>query len=1118
MKSLARTLTPSGQAPPVPNQPDAPRTWHVSLRWLMVVPFVIQLVLVVGAIGYLALQSSRSVATDSMKQLLKEMGQHIHTKLYGVFETYATVAQIQANDLILDEWPGQDLALVERQLWRRLREFKPVGQLVFSDPQGNLRGVSRLGGWKRLASMSDPRRGVLQWPMNDRGQVVGPQRLYLAGHPQRQSWFNAAVGVGQPTWSNLADRRLADGWQWGTNWLLHYTWPLYDQRNGSLLGVLSADLNLADLSEMLRTIQTRQQGRAFIFTDEGMLVATSSPFPAYRVEQQGELSKIYPLQVQGFADPAIRGAGYYLLDRFGGFRYLPTQSTQLYRFQGQRYLLYLERYQHPNTPDWWIAVLVPEAEFLGATQETASTMLLLAGSALLLALGSGWWTVQQVLRPLEQLNQATGAAARIQFQPVDDRSGVREFDALAQTFNAMSATLRTSFEALQDSKSHLTQVLESLPMGVMVLDRAGSIQYINSVAGQLLQLPTGVQPVEQNHHHLHDRVFVSGSHQPFPADQFPGYRALSGHSVGAVCMDVHQPQGRCVPLEARAVPLFDSLKSVTGAIVVLQDITDRKMAEDLLVSYNQNLERQVSERTAALAVANHNLSAARDAAEQANRSKSVFLANVTHELRTPLHAILGFGQVLRSLLQGPEPIKQPQAIDHLDAIARNGAYLMQLIDDLLSISRVEADHLALEPIEFDLLALLSDLRAIFEMRSRSTGIQFQLAIAIAVPYWVKGDGRRLRQILTNLLDNAFKFAGPRGQVQLSVSASRGDRLIFEVSNTGEGILPPEMQDIFEPFVQAHAGRRLGQGTGLGLAISQRLAVLMGGSLQVESHPGQLTTFRLKVPLPRLDGLVMHGLGELRPQPPSSPASESSPSSELARSAKSSLSSESAEPAARSPQNQLGRILVVDPLPDRGQTYSDYLSQAGFAVHGTTNSWDTLRQWTAWQPQLVWFNGRLSGGEALATIRRIRTIERKNPTQHPCEIVVVAASLDEQACLQDLNCTLLPALPPTTASLVDMIQHLVQPWGCCLLPLTSQDSDSSYPNELLTAHSQSLRDRLAQQPIEWRLALELAARSADEEQVRVLLAELPAEWQTLCDDIEYLLENFQLEQIADLAQP
>ncbi|HEY9688896.1 MAG TPA: ATP-binding protein, partial [Coleofasciculaceae cyanobacterium] len=1064
--------------------------------WLMIVPFVIQLVLVVGAIGYLALQSSRSVATDSMKQLLKEMGQHIHTKLYGVFETYATVAQIQANDLILDEWPGQDLALVERQLWRRLREFKPVGQLVFSDPQGNLRGVSRLGGWKRLASMSDPRRGVLQWPMNDRGQVVGPQRLYLAGHPQRQSWFNAAVGVGQPTWSNLADRRLDDGWQWGTGWLLHYTWPLYDQRTGSLLGVLSADLNLADLSEMLRTIQTRQQGRAFIFTDEGMLVATSSPLPAHRVEQQGELSKIYPLQVQGFADSAISGAGYYLLDRFGGFRYLPTQSTQLYRFQGQRYLMYLERYQHPNTPDWWIAVLVPESEFLGATQETASTMLLLAGSALLLALGSGWWTVQQVLRPLEQLNQATGAAARIQFQPVDDRSGVREFDALAQTFNAMSATLRTSFEALQDSKSHLTQVLESLPMGVMVLDRAGSIQYINSVAGQLLQLPIGVQSMGQDHDQLHDRVFVSGTSQPFPTEQFPGYRALHGQSVGAVCLDVHQPQGRCVPLEARAVPLFDSLKSVTGAIVVLQDITDRKMTEELLVSYNQNLERQVSERTAALAVANHNLSAARDAAEQANRSKSVFLANVTHELRTPLHAILGFGQVLRSLLEGKEPIDQHQAIDHLEAIGRNGAYLMQLIDDLLSISRVETDHLALEPIEFDLLALLNDLHAIFEMRSRSTAIQFHLAMAIAVPYWVKGDGRRLRQILTNLLDNAFKFAGTRGSVQLSVSASKSDRLLFEVSNTGEGILTPEIQDIFEPFVQAKAGRRLGQGAGLGLAISQRLAVLMGGSLQVESHPGQITTFRLKVPLPRLDGLVMHGSEPLPPTLALSP---------------------SAEPAARSPQDPLGRILIVDPLPDRGQTYSDYLSQAGFAVHGTTNSWDTLRQWTAWQPQLVWFNGRLSGGEALATIRRIRTIERKNPTQHPCEIVVVAASPDEQACLQDLSCTLLASLPPTAPGLVDIIQQLIQPHGCCVLSLTSQDADALL-HDSLTPHSQSLRDRLAQQSIEWRLALELAARSADEEQVRVLLAELPAEWQTLCDDIEYLLENFQLEQIADLAQP
>lgn len=1092
MKSLARTLTPPGQAPTSPDASHALGPWQVSLRWLMIVPFVIQLVLIVGAIGYLALQSSRSVATDSMKQLLREMGQHIHTKLYGVFDTYATVAHIQANDLILDEWPGQDLNRVEQQLWRRLREFKPIGQLVFSDPQGNLRGVSRLGGWKRLASMDDPRRGVWQWPMNDRGQMVGSPRLYWTGLPQNQPWFDAAIGVGQPTWSNLDDRRRPDSWQWGTNWLLHYTWPLYDRRSGGLLGVVSADLNLADLSEMLRDLQTRPRGRAFIFTDEGMLVATSSPFPSYRVEQRGELSQIHPLAIQGFTDPAIRGAGYYLLDRFGGFRYLPTQSTQLYYFQGKRYLLYLEHCQHPNVPNWWIAVLVPEAEFLGTTQETASTMLLLAGSALLLALGSGWWTVQQVLRPLEQLNRATGAAARIQFLPVDDRSGVQEFDALAQTFNAMAATLRTSFEALQDHKSHLTQVLESLPMGVMVLDRAGSIQYINSVAGQLLQLPVGVQSAGPDRDQLHDRVFVSGTHQPLPADEFPGYRALNGQSVGAVCLDVHQPQGRCVPLEVRAVPLFDSLQAVTGAIVVLQDITDRKMTEELLVSYNQNLERQVSERTAALAVANHNLSAARDAAEQANRSKSIFLANVTHELRTPLHAILGFGQVLRSQL-AEEPLNRQQAIEHLEAIGRNGAYLMQLIEDLLSISRVETDHLTLEPIEFDLLALLKDLQAIFEMRSRSTAIQFHLAMAISLPYWVKGDGRRLRQILTNLLDNAFKFAGKRGRVQLSVNSGKGDRVLFAVSNTGEGILAPEIEDIFEPFVQAKAGRRLGQGAGLGLAISQRLAILMGGSLQVESHPGELTIFRLQVPLPRLDGLVVH---EPEPLPPPLPSAVAT------------------QPANRSPR---GRILIVDPLPDRGQTYSDSLSQAGFSVRGTTNSWDTLRQWTTWQPHLVWLNGRLSGGEALATIRCIRMIERKNTLQRPCEIVVVAASNDEQACFQELNCTLLPGLPATAAGLVEVIQQLIQTHGCCVLPLGNREAIALL-DEPQTTHSQSLRDRLAQQPIEWRLALELAARSADEDQVRVLLTELPAEWQSLCEDIEDLLENFQLEQIADLAQP
>ena len=1077
--------------PQVRSQTTAPSAgggWAVSLRWLIIVPFVIQLVLVVGAIAYLALRSNRTVATENTKQLLQMSSQQANLQLTNLFRTYNTVAQLQTNDFLTGQWPQEDWRAIEQYLWRRLREFPDLGQLVYSDPQGNLRGVSRLGGWRRFANGQSHNQSVWQWSVSDRGHPAGRPRLYWTSEPQSQAWFNAAVGVGQPTWSSLDQRQQNRNWQWSADWVMHYAWPLYDDRSGRLLGVFSANLNLMAVGQLLRSIPLPPQGQVFVFTDEGTVVATSSDQLPYRVEQRGELNQLHPLSLQSFPDRAIQSAGYYLLDRFGGFRYLPDRSSQLYQFHGKRYLLHLKRCNHPTTPDWWIAVLVPESAFLSDVQETAEIMLLLAGTALLLAMGIGWWTVQQVLRPLEQLNQATRAAARIQFQPVDSNTGVQEFDALAQTFNAMAATLRLSFSALQDSKSHLTQVLESLPMGVLVLSQDGSLQYVNSVAGGLLQLPIGLQPLGRTCETLHHRLFLAGSEAPFPIQQLPGILALEGKTVAPTRLDVQQTHGRRLPLEVLAVPLFDSEQAVTGAIVVLQDITDRKVTEELLVSYNQNLERQVSERTAALAVANHHLAAARDAAEQANRAKTVFLANVTHELRTPLHAILGFGQLLRSRVLGLISAPMDPALEHLDAIARNGSYLLQLIDDLLSIARVETDHLELEPIDFDLLALLNDLHEIFEMRSRSARVHFQMAVAGTIPHWVKGDGRRLRQILTNLLDNAFKFVGMPGQVTLSVDLGEGDLLVFEISNTGEGIHPEEMPDIFEPFVQAKAGRRLRQGTGLGLAIGQRLALLMGGSLVAESRPGILTIFRLQVPLPRLDGLLAH------PEPP-------------ARKPLALLESAPPEP-------WIGRLLIVDPLRDRGQAYVNYLKQVGLESQCVHHGWDALRQWTSWQPRLLWVDLRLPDGEGLATVRRIRAIERKNLVHRPCAIVAIAPSPQDHHCLQELDCTLLPNSPPLCPLLLDLIRGLLAPQGP-ICPIAVPVAPHSVPDG---QPSLNLRDRFAELPIEWRLALDLAARSADEDQVRTLLTELPPDYHDLCQAIEDLLENFQLEQIADLAQP
>ena len=233
---------------------------------------------------------------------------------------------------------------------------------------------------------------------------------------------------------------------------------------------------------------------------------------------------------------------------------------------------------------------------------------------------------------------------------------------------------------------------------------------------------------------------------------------------------------------------------------------------------------------------------ARIAAEAASKAKSVFLANMSHELRTPLNAILGFAQIL----QFDKSIGERAALG-LTTIRSAGEHLLMLINDILDLSRIEAGKLELRFERIDLPALLKDIAETMRIKAEQKELRFSLDLAPGVPTAVQADEMRLRQVLLNLLSNAVKFTD-RGGISLSIQPI-GDKLRFEVRDSGIGIAAGHLQTIFEPFEQvAEAPRRLG-GTGLGLAISRRLVRGMGGELEVASEVGQGSRFWFDVALP-----------------------------------------------------------------------------------------------------------------------------------------------------------------------------------------------------------------------------------------------------------------------------
>ncbi len=265
-----------------------------------------------------------------------------------------------------------------------------------------------------------------------------------------------------------------------------------------------------------------------------------------------------------------------------------------------------------------------------------------------------------------------------------------------------------------------------------------------------------------------------------------------------------------------------------------REITTRRAAEEALQRPRDNLETLVAERT-------RELDQARREAETANRAKSDFLSHMSHELRTPLNGVLGYAQIL----QRDRECSQQQR-GNIQSIVDCGDHLLALINDVLDLSKIEAGRLDIDPAPIDLKKLVKNVSDIVRQRATRKGLAFHAEVASEVPEGIITDGAKLRQILVNLLGNAVKFTN-QGSVTLRVAQMPIGSLLFQVTDTGVGMDPEEIEEIFDPFKQVEAGKAAG-GTGLGLAITRRLAEALGGIVRVESCKGTGSSFSVTLPM------------------------------------------------------------------------------------------------------------------------------------------------------------------------------------------------------------------------------------------------------------------------------
>jgi signal transduction histidine kinase/DNA-binding NarL/FixJ family response regulator len=486
---------------------------------------------------------------------------------------------------------------------------------------------------------------------------------------------------------------------------------------------------------------------------------------------------------------------------------------------------------------------------------------------------------------------------------------------------------------------------------------------------------------------------------------------------------------------------------------------------------------------------------AKQAAEAANIAKSEFLANMSHELRTPLNAILGFTQVVSRDCQITSENQQ-----HLGIISRSGEHLLELINDILQMSKIEAGKITLNINSFDLYRLLDDLKAMLKLKAISKGLRLIIDCAPNVPQYIQTDERKLREVLINLLGNAIKFT-EKGSVVLRV---RGDMnredsnaekpstnhstfifntsIFFEIEDTGTGIAPEETSKLFTAFGQTDTGRKSQEGTGLGLAISKQFVQMMKGDITVNSTLGKGTIFAFNIQV----------------------------TTSLALEIQTSQKTQRVIGLAKGQRKY--RILVAEDNSNNRLLLVKLLTAVGFDVCEAKNGQEAVELWSSYAPDLIFMDMRMPIMNGYEATKQIKTHLQGQATTI---IALTASALEEdRVVIISAGCDDFLRKPFQEELLM---QKIAQYLGVEYLYEAEVKNEVNRPIDLSINLDQSLDFHLSQMSSEWVEKLEEAALKCLDHVIIELIDKIPANQAPLAQTLEDWANNYMFDRIIDLIQ-
>ncbi|MEZ2300858.1 MAG: response regulator [Microcoleus sp.] len=519
---------------------------------------------------------------------------------------------------------------------------------------------------------------------------------------------------------------------------------------------------------------------------------------------------------------------------------------------------------------------------------------------------------------------------------------------------------------------------------------------------------------------------------------------------------------------------------------VEHQLTIKRLQKEIIDRNNQ-LQQEIVERKKA-----------EEKAAAASQAKSQFVANMSHELRTPLNAILGFSQVMSR-----DSLLSNENIENLRIINRSGQHLLELINDVLDLSKIEAGIVALDESSFDLYQVLDTLEEMFQIKAETKNLHLKFSVQSQVPQYIKTDEKKLRVCLINLLGNSIKFTENGGEILLRVgletvpfqseeteidsNSISNERCVifFEVQDTGVGIAAEEMETLFNAFVQTEAGKKAADGTGLGLNITKKYVEIMGGNIEVSSILGEGTTFKFNI---KLCAVAPSEVNITRLQ----------------------------RVLGLEPEQPIYRILAVDDNTENRLLLIKMLAPIGFEVREAENGRQAIEIWENWQPDLIWLDTRMPVMNGFETVAEIRARET-NTRSHTVVIALTASIFEERRGeIIAAGCDDFVRKPFQEQIIFDKIAHylgvryiyqeLSVPFGVGGRRYLNGEKPDSFFLPLL-----------AEMPKSWLEELDEAANDVNEELVIQVVDRISESHPTLANALKDLLEDYRLDRIVNLTQ-